>query len=135
LGGLAELAHAFGDGERAAELHALLLPFADRNLAHQLMRFYDGSVSRFLGLLAETFGDLDAAARHFAAALDLNDRMRARAHLAWTQLDYARVLLVRAGPGDRPAALDLLSRCRALAETCEMPRLEARAAELGGGAA
>jgi tetratricopeptide (TPR) repeat protein len=132
LGGLTEIAHALGDAERARELHALLLPFAGRNLVHQLMRFYDGSVSRFLGLLAETFGDLDAAEHHFASALELNERLGARAHLAWTQLDAARVRLARGRPADRRTASDLLERCQLLAERCEMPRLAERAAGLKG---
>jgi len=135
LGGLAELARAFGDAEGARTLHALLLPYADRNLVHQLMRFYDGSVSRFLGLLAETFGDLDSAARHLAAATAQNDRMGARGHLAWTLLDRARVLLARGGADDRELAAELLQRCGALAEDCEIPRLAEQVARLGAGAA
>jgi len=130
LSGLSEIAHVLGDGERAKQLYELLLPFADRNLVHQLMRFYDGSVSRFLGLLAETYGDLDAAAKHLADALEMNDRMGARAHLAWTQLDLGRVLLARGRPEDRQTACDLLDRSLALARDCDAPRIEERATEL-----
>ena len=130
LGGLVELTWEFSDAERARALYDLLLPFADRNLVHQLLRFYDGSVARFLGMLAETFGDFDASAGHFEAALDLNDRMGARAHLAWTQLCYARVLLARGQLGDPETAREALTACRTLAQRCGMARLLDRADEL-----
>jgi DNA-binding winged helix-turn-helix (wHTH) protein/tetratricopeptide (TPR) repeat protein len=127
---LTQLVAALGDAPRARELYDLLLPYASRNLTFQLFRLYAGSTSRFLGLLAETFGDLDAAARHCADALEANARMGARGPSAWTQLGYARVLLVRAGAGDGEAARELLTRCLATARSCGMSGLETSAAPL-----
>jgi hypothetical protein len=53
---------------------------------------FRGSVSRYLGLLAETLGRRDEAARHFEDALAANQRMGVRPWLAYTQHDYARLL-------------------------------------------
>ena len=127
---LSQLVAALADAPRAREIYDLLLPYAARNLTFQLFRLYAGSTARFLGLLAETFGDLDAAARHYADALEANARMGARAPQAWTQLGYGRVLLAREGAGDREAARELLARCLETARECGMRGLEESAAPL-----
>jgi tetratricopeptide (TPR) repeat protein len=71
-----------------------------------------GSMSRYLGLLAVQLGRVDEAVGHFEQALEMNERMGARPWLAYTQHDYARVLLARDGPGDPERAEDLLAACR-----------------------
>ena len=55
---LAYVCAALGDERRAAVLYDLLVPFADRNAVHNLLRVSDGSVSHFLGLLAATMAAL-----------------------------------------------------------------------------
>ena len=60
-----------------------------------------GSVARGLGVLATTLRRFDDAERHFAAALEIERRMRARPWLAHTQHDLATMLLAR---GDRERA-------------------------------
>jgi DNA-binding winged helix-turn-helix (wHTH) protein/tetratricopeptide (TPR) repeat protein len=130
LASLTDVVAALGDAPRAREIHDLLLPYASRNLTSQLFRLYLGSTARYLGLLAETFGELDTAARHYAAALEANTRMGARAPEAWTRLGYARVLLARAGDGDREAARELLDLCLETARETGMSGLEAQAAAL-----
>jgi tetratricopeptide (TPR) repeat protein len=127
---LAELAADLGEGSHARDLYDLLLPYASRNLSFQLFRLYAGSTSRFLGRLAETFDDLDLAARHYADALDANARMGARAPLAWTQLGYARVLIARGGAGDRESARELLASCLETARESGMGGLERSASQL-----
>jgi tetratricopeptide (TPR) repeat protein len=127
---LSQLAAALGDGARAREIYALLHPYASRNLNSQLFRLYYGSASRFLGLLAETFEETEAAARHYADALEANARMGARSPLAWTQLGYARVLSARNGAGDQKAASALLAQCLETARQCGMGGLEKQAAAL-----
>ena len=127
---LTQLVAALGDAARAREIYRLLLPYAQKNLSYQLFRLYAGSTARFLGLLAETFDDLDTAARHYADALEANARMGARGPQAWTQLGYARVLLARAGTGDRDAARELLASGLETARECGMSGLEESAAPL-----
>ena len=59
--------------------------------------------NRLLGLVAETMGNLDQAAKHFDDAL-VFCRRGYRSELAWTCCDYADTLLQRAEPGDRERA-------------------------------
>jgi tetratricopeptide (TPR) repeat protein len=134
MAALAELASLFGDAERAAELYDLLLPYADRNAVAQLTRTYDGSVQRFLGILATTAGRLDDAVRHFEAAAEKNARMGAQPALAWTLFDHAGALLRRGGRSDAGTAASLLTRCRELAEAHGLRGLAERVHALGGGA-
>jgi DNA-binding CsgD family transcriptional regulator len=79
-----------------------------------------GAADRYLGMLAATLGDVDAAEAHFASALRLNRDMGATTWLAHTYYEYARMLLSndqldRAGP--------LLTEAQALAERVGMPTL------------
>jgi hypothetical protein len=73
-----------------------------------------GAVDRYLGLLAATTGDLDAADHHFAAAAALHERIGAPIWLARTQLDWARMLRRRRGAGDEDRAETLLSEALGL---------------------
>ncbi|MGI8801578.1 MAG: serine/threonine-protein kinase PknK [Solirubrobacteraceae bacterium] len=73
---LAESAHALADEERAAGIYRLLTPFAERTalIAMDTWACW-GSVSRPLGLLAQTAGAAEAAAAHLERALH-DDRDR-----------------------------------------------------------
>jgi hypothetical protein len=71
-----------------------------------------GPADYYLGLLAAAGGDLALAERHFAAALDLSQRVRADLFVAWTRLAWARRLL----GDDRRRAEALLTETLALAE-------------------
>jgi DNA-binding winged helix-turn-helix (wHTH) protein/tetratricopeptide (TPR) repeat protein len=104
------------DTRRAATLYEQLRPFAQRNVVHDLLRTYSGSVSLHLGLLAEAMGRLDAAARHLDDALAMNTRIGGRPFLARTQYEYARLLLERGRAADRRRALALLDQSVATAE-------------------
>ena len=103
---LAETCAFLSDADSAAVLYRLLLPHAALNVvdAPEGIR---GSVSRYLGLLATTIGRWSEAAHHFEDAIAMNGRMGARAWLAHTQYDYARMLLARDEPGDRKKAQEL----------------------------
>ena len=100
---LSEVAAYLDDAPRAERLHELLLPYADRCVVADSPCL--GSASRPLGLLATTIGNFNAAARHFADALELNTRIESPLWVAHTQHDYARMLLRRDHPGDRKHAL------------------------------
>jgi tetratricopeptide (TPR) repeat protein len=124
---LAETAVLLGDAEPATALHRLLAPWSAFNAADwpEGMR---GSIARYLGLLATPLERWDEAADHFKAALEMNERMGLRPWLALTQEDYARMLLMRALPGDRGQAQQLLSRARASYRELGMTIREERAA-------
>jgi len=113
------------DRARAKLLYDLLLPYADRNVTISLV-ISRGSVSRFLGLLAATMGDVDSAIGHFEAALAMNRRMGARPHLAATLHDYG-CMLTRLRAADRRAR-ELLDEASALASEIGIVGLPERCA-------
>jgi tetratricopeptide (TPR) repeat protein len=111
---LAEVVAHLDDVPRARALYHLLLPFADRCVV--LMSFIcAGSVERSLGVLATVMSRHEEAARHFEAALVCNARIDSRIWLAYTQHDYARMLLLRGRAQDRQRASELLDEALAAA--------------------
>lgn len=131
LGFLTDVCSLLGDRRRAAQLYALLLPFAERPMIHDLHRTSSGSVSHYLGLLAAVAGDADQAARHFEDALRMNERWGARPALARTQYEYASFVFERGRRGDRTKALALLDQCLKTADELGMTLLHTDAVELG----
>jgi tetratricopeptide (TPR) repeat protein len=102
-----DVCHRLNDTVKAERLYRDILPWRAINFGFGCF-FYTGSASRQLGVLAETLGRYDDAQRHFEDALAMNTRMGARPWLARTQLDYARMLLVRNNHGDRARGGELL---------------------------
>ena len=118
----AEAASMCGDREAAAILYPLLLPHAALNVSHPELRVYLGSGSHHLGLLAALLGERKAAADHFERALEMNAALGARPALARTSVEYARVLLGRAGgAGHTPSAARARARTL-LTEAAELAR-------------
>jgi DNA-binding SARP family transcriptional activator len=109
---LAETAATLADTDSASTLYKQLVPWAALNTA-DVGEGIRGSVSRYLGLLAATARRWQDAKRHFDDALALNTRMGARPWVAYTQNDYAQMLLARDGPDDRERARDLIDAARA----------------------
>jgi hypothetical protein len=93
---IAELCAHLGDSRRAATLHELLLPYADR-MALSPPNVSTGSVSRSLGLLLATMARWDEAEQHFRTAQEAHVRMGARPWFARTERDHGRMLLRRDG--------------------------------------
>jgi tetratricopeptide (TPR) repeat protein len=88
---LAETAALVQDGDAAAVLYRMLLPWRELN-AVDVAEGCRGAVSRYLGLLAATVGRPREAAEHFEHAIRTNERMGFRPWLARAQHDYARLL-------------------------------------------
>ena len=118
LGGLAYLADTcvlVDDATLAGVLYAELARLEGRNVViGQAVACY-GAADRFLGMLATTLGDLDGAARHFEAALELNARLGSPTWLAHTQYAYGRALARRARGADLARADELLGAALATA--------------------
>jgi DNA-binding CsgD family transcriptional regulator len=123
---LADVCAYLGDAERAAVLYELLRPYAGHTITVSSAVACYGAASRYLGLLAATMARWEEAAHHFEDALEMNARMNARPWLAYTQYQYANMLLSRQQRGDRHRAASLLYA--ALGTACElgMRTLEAR---------
>jgi class 3 adenylate cyclase len=105
---LAEVCACLGDARHAATLYKLLLPYAGRT-ATAVAGICLGSCAHYLGRLAATIPLWQDAERHFEDALQTHARMGTRPLLAYTQRDYAAMLLARGDAGDRERAFTLVS--------------------------
>ncbi len=124
---MAGMAAVFLDDHNSShQAYDLLLPHADTCLV-TLAFTCEGSTSRPLGMLATTLERYDDAERHFEDALDMNARVRSPLWTAHTQYEYARLLRLRATPGDRDRARTLLAAATATANTLGLPMLSRRA--------
>ena len=120
--------HHLGDTKLAAKLHGLLEPYADRNIATG--RFGGlclGPAAYFLGLLDLTLDRPGEAARRFAPAAALAERIQARPMVAMSREGQARALLALDRPGDRPQARALLEEAAATARELGIHGLGERA--------
>lgn len=95
-----------GDVERARIAYEQIKPFGHLTVTVASALACLGSVSRYLGLLATTFGDTDAARSHFEDAIEANDRLGARPYAAHSRHELAELIL--ANDGDRAEARELI---------------------------
>lgn len=120
---LAEVCAVLGDARRARELYRHLLPYAGHNVVAGTTVACYGAADRYLGLLAATGGEPEAAAGHLEAAIALHRRTGARPFLARSQHDYAALLLAVGTADGRGAASTLLGEARATASELGMETL------------
>ncbi len=126
---LAPLAIHHHDLAGASILYELLLPFAARHaVGHS--EGTTGSTSRALGILAAGLSRFDDAERHFAFAIEHNERMGAQLLTTDTQVRFARMLLTRDAPGDRERAHELLNDALQTCRSLGLVRLEREIREL-----
>jgi len=125
---LVDVASAVSDPQLAAMLYPELAPLSGGSvvIGHGIACY--GAADRYLGMLAATLGNLEAAEDHFEAALALNRAMGARTWVAHTAYEYGRMSLGR-GSGD--AAQLLLAEAATIAESVGMPALLGRIRTLG----
>ena len=81
---------------------------------------------KHLGLLAAALGRHDDAIRHFEASMELCRKGEFRPQLAWTQSDYAQMLLDRDAEGDSEKATSLHDEALAAAREMGMQPLVER---------
>jgi DNA-binding SARP family transcriptional activator len=96
-----------GDVDAARELYELLLPYGRLN-AFATPDGAFGSLARPLGVLASTLGRFDDAEAHFRAAIEMEQRMRARPGIAHARHGLAALLRARGRPGDHEHAITLI---------------------------
>ena len=118
-----------GDGDAAAKLYSLLLPY-EHVYAEAPIEAVFGSLARGLGVLATTLRRFDEAERHFEVAIDTERRMRAPPWLAHAQHDLAAMLLARGAADDRERAHELLEEAAATYRQHGMPTWASRATAL-----
>jgi hypothetical protein len=112
-----------GDGERAARLYDLLVPYRDSFVTVPSVALSTGSVELSLAFAAGTTGRWDAADDHFNRAIERNARSGNRAWLAFGRYYYAALLSRRGNREDRPRLQELLRDCLAGATAMGMTRV------------
>jgi AAA ATPase-like protein len=127
IGQLAELSETFRDVERSQVLEDLLAPLAERNVVTP-SGIFAGPVKRFLALTAAARGDHETALERIAQTRASCERLGYRPILAVIDVDEARMLARRAGPGDIARARELMENAIARAEAVGVPRLDERLA-------
>jgi len=110
---LTEAALAEGDADAVRALRPLLAEYAGMNLVCGTMIAMFGSTERFLGRVAAFLGDRAEADRCFAAALDMDRRMRSAVHIGET---LARHAAFAAATGRSSLAEQLAAQARQVAE-------------------
>ena len=111
LGSLSSTAVLLGDRDRAAQLYALLLPYADLVFVHDLLRSIVGTVAAALGSLATLLGNYDEGERHYEHA-HAKETAMGGAVAVMDRVGYARLLLLRNRPGDRARAATLVAELK-----------------------
>src|SRR3954451_9906724 len=119
---LAELCEGLHDGERAAAVERLLEPFAARNVVSP-EGIFGGPVTRYLALCAAAREDWDTARTYMARAHEAAQRLSLGPTLALLDLDEARILARRGGPGDAEAAARLLAGARERSTRLGVPEI------------
>ena len=123
---LSEVCQTLGDADRGAQLYESLRPYHALAASAAESAFY-GSISHHLGGLATLLSESGAAAAQFETALEMHSRMGARPWLAYTQHDFARMLLARGEARDRDRARELAGEALDTARELGMVRLAERA--------
>ena len=111
-------------------LRSWLEPHADQLIVVSFAGWVSGPVSYYLGLLATTVADWPAAAGYFTRAAAAQERIGAPALQARTRVEWARMLLSRAEPGDGEQADGLLRQALATARTLGLLSIERDATQL-----
>jgi hypothetical protein len=89
-----------------------------------------GAVAHYTGALASALGRYDDADLWFAEAAAMEERSGSVACLARTRLEWARMLLSRAGPSDEDRATILLGQALATATSVGLGTVERRVREI-----
>jgi tetratricopeptide (TPR) repeat protein len=123
---------AFKDPDRASVLYPGLLPYPRHLVTYGGGTIVNGSGAHYLGVLATILARFDDAEEHFAAAQAIHDALGAPTWLARTRLEWARMLLIRRGPGDAERARELLGQVLDKARELGLVGVERHAVALMG---
>jgi DNA-binding CsgD family transcriptional regulator len=123
-----EIAANLGDRESAAWCYARTSRYEGLYLNNTSS--CEGAAALALGRIADGLGDVEAAERHFAAAVRMEERLGSPPFVAHAQLAHGRALLSRGGPGDRRRAQHLAEQAAGTARRIGMPVVAADAEAL-----
>jgi DNA-binding SARP family transcriptional activator/tetratricopeptide (TPR) repeat protein len=117
---LAEVCDYLQDAERAGTLYQLLMPYRGRSVVVGGATVCNGAVDRYLGILAKTRADWNAAQQHFEDALVFDEKMQAWPWLAHSCYEYAAMLRKKAPGTGNGQANNLLTQAKTAAERMGM---------------
>jgi tetratricopeptide (TPR) repeat protein len=126
---LGELSAELDEQSHIQELYEKLLPHGRYNIVLGPIVFA-GPAARYLGILADMQSRFGEAEAHFHEALRLSSRTAARPWIAYTEIDYSRMLLRRDRPGDHKLASGLLDSALKTARALKMNEAIRRAERL-----
>lgn len=129
LSHLALVSAQYKDVRHAELLYRLLVPYAAYNVTSGPY-LYHGSVAHYLGVLATTMTEWEAAQEHFDTALAMHQRLSAEPLVAATQYAYARMLSQRSLLGDHAKACHVVDSALQTAESLHLTRLVTQARAL-----
>lgn len=121
---LAEVCAVVGDRVRAELLYEILLPFRFKTITAGVTTVCYGAADRYLGLLASLLENWQTAEEHFDAALEVNERMKARPWRAHTQYDFATMLRRRGRRDDLKRSDQFLKESLEAAMSLDMTALK-----------
>jgi DNA-binding CsgD family transcriptional regulator len=124
-----EIAAWMDEPEVVRRSYEQMLPYADRYLNSTVAAY--GAIARPLGVMASALGAHDDAVRLLEQAVEMERRIGAPGFTAQAQLELARALTARGGPGDRHAAERLVATATATARRLGLHRLLRIARGLG----
>jgi tetratricopeptide (TPR) repeat protein len=120
---LSDVCAFLGDADRARLLYDLAAPYEQLTFVVGNSVACNGAASRSLGRLAAAMSEWELSEQHFQHALQLNGRLRAAPWLAYTQVQYAQMLLTRGRHGDGSSAGESLANAREIAARLGMQGL------------
>jgi hypothetical protein len=127
---LASAAVCVADVPVAGRLYDVLVPYAGLNAQDCGAVGFHGAYPYHLGRLAVVLGRWDDADAHLSEAASRHERMGARAYLARSRLERARMLRTRRAPGDAERARELLGQARATARELGLINVQRQAVAL-----
>ncbi len=122
---LPEACRYLEDEDRASRLYDVLRPYGSHNTV-AVPELCRGSAWRGLGILAGVMSEPERAAEHFEAALEMNASMGSRPWVAYTEYDYAFMLLGGDAPIDSARVEELLASAQATCDELGMTALAAK---------
>ena len=123
--GFTTAAARLGDVAHARRLRDLITPYRATNATLGLAAFL-GAAAHHRGVLSGVLGEWDEAVADLDAALERHLAMGARPWAALSQVELARVLQARAGPGDADRSAALVTEAVAVAEELGLGAVLAR---------
>lgn len=122
-----EAAIECGEPRFAGPIYEALLPWASQFSYNDVTT--EGPISHYLGGLATVLGHFDTADEHFSQSASFCTCIGANCFRARTELNWAKMLLLRGAAGDLERARELLTSAREIAVTHGYGTTERRATE------